>query len=165
LNYLIPFDPISGLFPESYSYSVYVQYDMIWHANAGMSRICWSIYRMQMTGQIWSLINFGQKNTTIQIYFRFGFLILKRENQSQETVPENNLVRSVTSIAKSPVAHHDLVSCIILSVFVCRLVKIFFENLWSQNRLNWRVSYSHQVWFGQGIPDAQLKLSLFKFVF
>jgi hypothetical protein len=61
LDYLILSNPISGLFSESYSYPIYVQYDMLRHANAGMSRICWSIYRMQMTGQIWSLINFGQK--------------------------------------------------------------------------------------------------------
>jgi hypothetical protein len=61
LNYLILSDPISGLFPESYSYPVYVQYDMIWHANAGMSRICWSIYRMQMTSQFWSLIKVWSK--------------------------------------------------------------------------------------------------------
>jgi hypothetical protein len=61
LNYLILSDPISGLFPESYSYPVYMQYDMIWHANAGMSRIYWSICRMHMTGQIKSLIIFGQK--------------------------------------------------------------------------------------------------------
>jgi hypothetical protein len=61
LNYLILFNPISGLFSESYSYLVYMQYDMIWHANAGRSRICWSIYQIHMTGQIKSLIIFGQK--------------------------------------------------------------------------------------------------------
>jgi hypothetical protein len=86
LNYLILSNPISGLFPESYSYHVYIQYDMIWHANAGISRICWSIYRMHMTGQIKSLIMFGQKTPQFRFilktfYFRFGFLILKKGNQ------------------------------------------------------------------------------------
>jgi hypothetical protein len=69
LNYLILSDPISGLLPRSYSYPVYVQYDMIWYVNAGMSQICWSIYRIQMTGQIQSLVNLD-KNTAIQIYFK-----------------------------------------------------------------------------------------------
>jgi hypothetical protein len=42
LDYLILSDPISGLFPESYFYPVYMQYDMIWHANAGRPQKCWS---------------------------------------------------------------------------------------------------------------------------
>jgi hypothetical protein len=58
LDYLILSNPISGLFPESYTYPVYMQYDIIWHANAGISRIWWSIYLMHMTGQIKFLIIF-----------------------------------------------------------------------------------------------------------
>jgi hypothetical protein len=55
LNYLILSNPISGLFLESYSYHVYMQYDMIWHANAGRPQKCWS-----STECIWQF-KFGQK--------------------------------------------------------------------------------------------------------
>jgi hypothetical protein len=88
-----------------------------------------------MTSQFESLNNVWSENTAVQIYFkssfyfRFGFLILKKENQSQETVPENNLFRSVASNCLVSGDAHDLVNRLILIVLVCRLVKIFFENL------------------------------------
>jgi hypothetical protein len=72
-----------------------MQYDMIWHVNAGMFQICWSIYRMHITGQIGSLINFGQKNTAFQIYFKNSFIFglgsyfWRKEIKSQETEPES----------------------------------------------------------------------------
>jgi hypothetical protein len=102
LNYLILSDPISGLFPESYSYPVYVQYDMIWHANAGMSRICWSIYRMQMTDQIlvsnWSLV----KSTADQIYFKnILFSVWVPNYEERRLNPKKPYLRVLARIAES----------------------------------------------------------------
>jgi hypothetical protein len=102
LNYLILPDPISGLFPESYSYPVYMQYDMIWHANADMSRICWSIYRMHMTGQIGSQINFGQKTPQ----FRFSlktvlFSVWVPNSEERKSNPRKPYLRVLVRIAKS----------------------------------------------------------------
>jgi hypothetical protein len=103
LNYLFLSNPISGLFSESYSYLVYMQYDMIWHANAGMSRICWSIYRMHMIGQIESLINFGQKNTAIQIYFKniLFFSVWVPNSEERKSNPRKSYLGVLVTITES----------------------------------------------------------------
>jgi hypothetical protein len=103
LNYLFLSNPTSGLFPEPYSYPVYMQHDMIWHAKAGMSRICWSIYRMHMTGQIGTLSNFVQKNTAFQVYFKKTVLFsvwipISEEGKSNLRKP---YLRVLVRIAKS----------------------------------------------------------------
>jgi hypothetical protein len=167
LNYLILSNPILGLFPESYSYPVYMQYAMIWHANASRPQKYWSIYRMHMIVQIWVPNQIWSENTAVQIYFKNNFIfglgsyLWRKEIKSQETVPENNLIKSVASNCLVSGDAHDLVNRLILMVLVGRLVTIRFENLWSQNRLNRRVSYSRLVWIDQGIPDSESWLLLF----
>jgi hypothetical protein len=102
LNYLILSDPISGLFPESYSYPVYVQHDMIWHANAGMSRICWSIYRMHMTGQIQSLNIFGQKTPKFRFILKtFYFPVWVPNSEERNSNPRKPYLGVLVRIAKS----------------------------------------------------------------
>jgi hypothetical protein len=158
---------MSGLFPESYSYHVYMQYDMIWHANASRPQECWTIYRMHMIVQIWVPNQIWSKNTTVQLYFKNSFIFglgsyfWRKKSKSQEIIPENNSIRLVASNCLVSGDAHDLVCRLILSALVCRLVKINFKNLWSQSRLNWRVSYSRLVWLGQGIPDSESRLFLF----
>jgi hypothetical protein len=144
-----------------------MQYDMIWHANASRPQECWSIYQMHMIVQIWVPNQIWSENTAVQIYFKNSFIFnlgsyfWRKKSKSQETVPENNSMRSVASNCLVSGDAHDLVNCLILSVLVCRLVKKNFKNLWSQNKLNWRVTYSRLVWLGQGIPDSESWLFLF----
>jgi hypothetical protein len=145
-----------------------MQYDMIWHTNVSRSKEYWPIYQMHMIVQIWVPNQIWSENITVQIYFKNSFILdlgsyfWRKEIKSQETVPENNSIRSVASNCLVSGDAHDFVSRLILSVLICRLVKINFKNLWSQNRLNWRVSYSRLVWLGHSTPDTETVVLLFE---
>jgi hypothetical protein len=104
---------------------------------------------------------FWSENIAVQIYFKNSFIFgldsyfWRKKSKSQELIHENNSIRSVASNCLVSGNAHDPISCLILSVLICRLVKINFKNLWSQNRLNWGVTYSRLVLLGQGIPDSE----------
>jgi hypothetical protein len=120
---------------------------MIWHTNVSRPQECWSIYRMHMIVQIWS------ENTAVQIYFKnnfifgLGFYFWRKKSKSQKTVHEYfGKVGTVCSFGLrwSPrFRQSSHPECTWLSIR-----QDIFENLWIQNRLNWRVSYSYWVWFG-----------------
>jgi hypothetical protein len=59
--------------------------------------------------------------------FNLGSYFWRKEIKSQETVPENNSIRSLALICLVSSDAHDLVNRLILSVLVCRLVKIDFR--------------------------------------
>jgi hypothetical protein len=74
LNYLILSDPILGLFPGSYSYPVYVQYDMIMTCEYGyVSNMLVDLPDAYDRSDLVST-NFWSENTAIQIYFKNGFI-------------------------------------------------------------------------------------------
>jgi hypothetical protein len=57
-----------------------------------MSRICWSVYRMQMTGQIQSLVIFGPKTPQFRFILKTVLISVwipnsKERIKSQEIVP------------------------------------------------------------------------------
>jgi hypothetical protein len=114
---------------------------MIWHVNAGIPKKM--LVNLPDVYDSSNLVSnqFGSENTAIQIYFKsififgLGSYFWRRENKFQETVPENSLARSVALDFLVSGGSHDLVSHLILSVLVCQLVKINFENLGSQNKL------------------------------
>jgi hypothetical protein len=91
---LILSNPISGLLPKFYSYLVYMQYNIIWHVNAGRSQRCWLIIvcndsSSSVSNQVWS------ENTAVQIYFKIIFIFdlgsyfWRKKNKSQKTVPRS----------------------------------------------------------------------------
>jgi hypothetical protein len=102
LYYLILYDPISRLFLESYSYPVYMQYDILWQANAGRPQKYWSIYRMHITVQIWVPNQFWSENTTVQIYLKIILFSIWVSN-SEERKPNlrKSYLRMLVRITES----------------------------------------------------------------
>jgi hypothetical protein len=94
LNYLILYDPILRLLLESYSYHVYMQYDMIWHTNAGRLQKCRSILPDAYENSNLVSNQFWSRNITVQIYFKNSFIFglgsyfWRKKSKSQETVLE-----------------------------------------------------------------------------
>jgi hypothetical protein len=88
LDYLILPDLISRLFPESYSYLVYMRYDMrmrVGPKNVGQVPNAYDRSNL-VSNQFWS------ENTAVQIYFKNNFIFglgsyfWRKEIKSQETV-------------------------------------------------------------------------------
>jgi hypothetical protein len=93
-----------------------------------------------MTIQIWSLINFDQKIPQFRFILKTSLFSVCVPNYEERKVnlrkPYLNIsARLVASSCSISDGAHDLISRLILSVLVCRLIKIILENLGSQNKL------------------------------